>query len=214
LTTPYNIVVKPHGESAATLLMVRNLVTLEEVPFEALTGIADLLGVPRVKSYDLNAKNVGTLLRTFEGMPWSDEGYVVMDANFNRVKIKNPAYVAVHGLKNKTAEYNIIEIIKTNEIEEFGAVFPDRKKEIFSLKENYDNLIEKLEFVWEELKPLKPKNITPEEKKHYAKSVFEVTDKHGVKDFTGLYFGLNDGKIQTVLSYLQNMDNKVLYKML
>jgi hypothetical protein len=214
LTTPYNIVVKPHGESAATLLMVRNLLTLEEVSFEALTGIADSLGVPRVKSYDLNAKNVGALLRTFEGMPWSDEGYVVMDANFNRVKIKNPAYVAVHGLKNKTAEYNIIEIIKTNEIEEFGAVFPDRKKEIFSLKENYDNLIEKLEFVWEELKPLKPKNITPEEKKHYAKSVFEVTDKHGVKDFTGLYFGLNDGKIQTVLSYLQNMDNKVLYKML
>ena len=214
LTTPYNIVVKPHGESAATLLMARNLVTLEEVPFEALTGIADLLGVPRVKSYDLNAKNVGALLRTFENMVWSDEGYVVMDANFNRVKIKNPAYVAVHGLKNKTAEYNIIEIIKTNEIEEFGAVFPDRKKEIFSLKENYDNLIEKLEFVWEELKPLKPKNITPEEKKHYAKSVFEVTDKHGVKDFTGLYFGLNDGKIQTVLSYIQNMDNKVLYKML
>jgi thioredoxin-related protein len=107
-----------------------------------------------------------------------------------------------------------MEIIKANEIEEFGAVFPDRKKEIFSLKENYDKLIEKLEFVWVELKELRPKNITPEEKKKYAKSVFDITAKHDVKNFTGLYFGLNDGKIQTVLSYIQNMDNRELYKIL
>jgi len=214
LTTPYNIVVKPHVESSASLLTVRNLDTLEEVSFEELTSIAEHLGVPRVKSYNLNTKNIGELLRTFDSMAWHDEGYIVVDAKFNRVKIKNPTYVAVHGLKNKTADYNIMEIIKTNEIEEFGAVFPDRKEEIFSLKENYDNLILKLESVWKELKVLKPKNITPEEKKRYAKSVFEITDKHGVKYFTGLYFGLNDGKIQTVLSYIQNMDNKILYKML
>ena len=36
-----------------------------------------------VKSYDLNAKDVGSLLRTFENMIWHDEGYVVVDANFN-----------------------------------------------------------------------------------------------------------------------------------
>jgi hypothetical protein len=214
LTTPYNIVVKPHGESSATLLTVRNLDTLKELSFEELTVVAEKLGVPRVKSYDLNTNNVGALMRTFENMVWHDEGYVVVDANHNRIKIKNPAYVAVHGLKNKTAEYNIMEIIKANEIEEFGAVFPDRKKEIFSLKENYDKLIEKLEFVWVELKELRPKNITPEEKKKYAKSVFDITAKHDVKNFTGLYFGLNDGKIQTVLSYIQNMDNRVLYKIL
>jgi len=214
LTTPFNIVVKPHGESSATLLTVRNLNTLKEVSFDELTKIANSLGVPRVKSYDLNTKNVGALMRTFENMVWHDEGYVVVDADHNRVKIKNPAYVAVHGLKNKTAEYNIMEIIKANEIEEFGAVFPDRKKEIFSLKENYDKLIEKLEFVWVELKELRPKNITPEEKKKYAKSVFDITAKHDVKNFTGLYFGLNDGKIQTVLSYIQNMDNRELYKIL
>ena len=214
LTTPYNIVVKPHGESSATLLTVRNLDTLKELSFEELTVVAEKLGVPRVKSYDLNTNNVGALMRTFENMVWHDEGYVVVDANHNRIKIKNPAYVAVHGLKNKTAEYNIMEIIKANEIEEFGAVFPDRKKEIFSLKENYDKLIEKLEFVWVELKELRPKNITPEEKKKYAKSVFDITAKHDVKNFTGLYFGLNDGKIQTVLSYIQNMDNRELYKIL
>jgi hypothetical protein len=48
LTTPYNIVVKPHGESSATLLTVRNLDTLKELSFEELTVVAEKLGVPRV----------------------------------------------------------------------------------------------------------------------------------------------------------------------
>lgn len=214
LTTPYNIVVKPHGEASASLLTVRNLETLKEVPFEELTAIAESLGVPRVKSYDLNAKNIGALLKTFENMVWHDEGYVVVDANFNRVKIKNPAYVAVHHLKGKTAEHNIIAIVKTNEIDEFGATFPDRKEELYKLKENYDALIVKLEGVWAELQDSLPKNITSNEKKKYAQAVFEVCAKHGLKTFTGLYFGLADGKISSVADFIFKYDDKTLYKML
>jgi hypothetical protein len=214
LTTPYNIVVKPHGESAATLLMARNLVTLEEVPFEALTGIADSLGVPRVKSYDLNAKNVGALLRTFENMVWHDEGYVVVDANFNRVKIKNPAYVAVHHLKGKTAEHNIMTIVKTNEIEEFAATFIDRKKEVFELKSKYDSLIELLEKIKLELVEFLPKNITPKENKRYAEAVFNICDKYRVKGFSGLFFMLKDGKVVSISDYIINYDDKKLYNFL
>lgn len=214
LTTPYNIVVKPHGESSASLLTVRNLETLKEVSFDELTKIADKLGVPRVKSYDLNTKNIGSLLKTFESMIWHDEGYVVVDANFNRVKVKNPAYVAVHHLKGKSAEHNIITIVKSNEIEEFGATFPDRKEELYRLKENYDKLSDKLKSVWSELQEFKPKNITPLEKKKYAKAVFEVCEKHNLKTFTGLFFGLNDGKISSVDEFLVDFDDKVLYKML
>lgn len=214
LTTPYNIVVKPHGESSVALLTARNLTTLEEVSFEGLTIIADGLGVPRVKSYDLNQGNVGALLRTFENMVWHDEGYVVVDAQFNRIKIKNPAYVAVHHLKGKSAEHNILTIVKSNEIEEFAATFPDRKEELYKLKENYDKLIDQLNLVWSELVVRKPKNITPEEKKKYAQAVFEVCGKHNLKSFTGLYFGLADNKIASVEDYMTKYDDKALYKIL
>ena len=214
LTTPYNIVVKPHGESSASLLTVRNLETLAEVSFDELTAIAEFLGVPRVKSYDLNASDIGALKRTFDSMPWSDEGYVVVDANHNRVKIKNPAYVAVHHLKGKHAEHNIIAIVKTNEIEEFAATFPDRREELDKLKANYDKLLANLNLVWDELKEKKPKNISPEEKKKYAQAVFESCKKHGTEKFTGLYFGLNDGKISSVEEFMMDYDDKLLYKML
>ena len=214
LTTPYNIVVKPHGESSATLLTVRNRETLVELSRKDLEMTAISLNIPLIKSFDLNAKDVGALLRTFEGMPWSEEGYVVVDANFNRIKIKNPAYVSVHLLKGKTAEHNIITIVKSNEIEEFASTFPERKDELFRLKENYDKLTEKLNEVWNELSARKPKNITKEEKKRYAAAVFEVCAKHDLKQFTGLYFGLVDGKVDSVEDFIVNYDDKLLYKML
>jgi hypothetical protein len=214
LTTPYNIVVKPHGESSATLLTVRNRVTLKELSWKDLYMVSESLRVPLVKKFDLNANNVGVLLKTFENMPWSEEGYVVVDANFNRIKIKNPAYVAVHHLKGKTAEHNIITIVKSNEIEEFASTFPERKDELLRLKENYDKLTEKLNNVWFELSTRKPKNITREEKKRYAMDVFEVCGKYELKQFTGLYFGLVDGKVSSVEEFIVNYDEKLLYKML
>lgn len=214
LTTPYNIVVKPHGESSATILTVRNRETLAELSGKDLEMTAISLGIPLVKKFDLNAKDVGTLLRTFEGMPWSEEGYVVVDAEFNRVKIKNPAYLAVHHLKGKTAEHNILTIVKTNEIEEFASTFPERKEELLKLKENYDLLTAKLNMVWDELKVRRAKNITKEEQKKYAIAVFEVCKAHKVENFTGLYFGLGQYKVASVEEFLLNYDDKLLYKIL
>ena len=214
LTTPYNIVVKPHGESSVTLLTVRNRETLVELSGKDLQMVAISLGVPLVKSFDINASNIGHLLKTFEGMPWSEEGYVVRDGNDNRVKVKNPAYVAVHHLKGKTAEHNILTIVKTNEIEEFAATFPERTEELNRLKEGYDALIAKLNSVWVELQLRRPKNITKEEQKKYAAAVFEVCGKHDVTQFTGLYFGLAQYKINSVEDFMFNYDDKLLYKML
>lgn len=214
LTTPYNIVVKPHGESSATLLAMRNRLTLVEVGYVAMKIVASALNVPAVKSYDLNGKNVGELLRTFENMAWHEEGYVVVDANFNRIKVKNPAYVAVHHLKSKTSEHAIMAVVKTNEIDEFVATFPERKEEIERLKLNYDALIVKLEDAWNLLQERKPKNITPKEQKKFAMAVFEVTEKLNIKSFSGLFFSLKDGKVESVKDFMFNYDNKNLYKML
>ena len=214
LTTPYNIVVTPHGESRVTLLTIRSNDSLIEFTYDNLVIMGNLLGLPVVKSFDLNAKDVGVLIRTFEGMPWSEEGYVVVDGDFNRVKIKNPAYLAVHHLKSKTAEHNIIVIVKANEIEEFASTFPERREEIFKLKANYDALLIKLAEAWSELEPRKPKNITASERKNYATAVFEVTKKYGLDSFTGLYFSLQTGKTESIKAYMMEYDDKKLYNML
>ena len=112
LCSPFNVVVTPHTESFLALLAVRNLKDLSEYNYEALKTVSETLGVPLVKAFDINVKDVGGIKRTFDGMPFTEEGYVVVDANFNRIKIKNPAYVSAHHLKGKMGRYHIMSIIK------------------------------------------------------------------------------------------------------
>lgn len=106
-----------------------------------------------------------------------------------------------------------MDVVKSNEIEEFAATLPERKEEIFKLYEGYTSLIASLENMWAELETLRPKNITPKEKKRFAMEVFRVTGKD-YKAYTGLFFGMNDGKIESVKEYMMNYDNKKLYKVL
>ena len=214
LMTPYNIVVNPHGFSSVALLGVRLLESLEEVSYDAFKETSELYyGLPVVRAYDMNVSNAGHLMATFEGMPFTEEGYVVCDANFNRIKIKNPAYVAAHHLKSKTGLYHIMVIVKANEVEEYGATFPDRLDEINTLKDKYDELVIKLENIWGELKEFKPKNIAKQEQKRYAMKVFEVIEKYNVKPFSGLFFSLKDRKVESVKDFIFNYSDKNLYEM-
>jgi len=215
LMTPYNIVVKPHGVSSVALLGVRDLRSLNELTYTQLELVAKDINVPLVEVIDINASNAGHLMGTFEGMPFTEEGYVVCDANFNRIKIKNPAYVAMHHTKSKLGNHHILEVLKTNEIDEWVATFPERSEEIINLKNALNKLTDDLKNSWVELKPYKPKNITKSEQKKFAMKVFEVNNKNfSNKRHTGLFFGLKDGKIKSVRDYINNMNNKELYNIL
>jgi hypothetical protein len=214
LMTPYNIVVKPHPLSSVALLGVRNVSTLGEINYSAFKKVSGLVyNLPVVQAYDINASNAGHLMATFEGMPFTEEGYVVCDANFNRIKLKNPAYVAAHHLKAKTGLHHILTIVKSNEVDEYGATFPERLEEINELKLKYDELVIKLEDVWGELKEFKPKNITKQEQKRFAMKLFEVIDNHDIKSFSGLFFALKDRKVESVKDYIMDYSDKNLYEM-
>jgi hypothetical protein len=214
LMTPYNIVVTPHGESKVALLTVRNIKTLKEVTWSELSMISKSIGVPIVNSIDMNSYDVDSLKKTFDGMPFTEEGYVVVDDNFNRIKIKNPAYVAAHHLKSKTSEHAIIDIIKSNEVDEFSATFPDRKDEIIKLRDGYNLLLSRLDGAWYgQMESRRPKNITPKERKRYAMEVFEVVELNGFEPFKSMFFLLNDGKVGSPKEYLMKYDNKKLYNL-
>jgi hypothetical protein len=214
LTTPYNIIVKPHTESKITLLAIRDNELLKEFRYDEIVAVGQYFGLPVVKSNDLNNPKLDDLISTFKDMPWSEEGYVVVDKEFNRVKIKNPSYVAIHHLKEKTAEHNILTIVKSNEIEEFASTFPERKEELYRLKNNYNALISKLITAWMELFDNRPKEDSASEKKKFALSVFDVAKKYDLEQFTGLFFALQNGKTTHIYEYMQNYDDKKLYKIL
>ena len=78
-----------------------------------------------------------------------DEGFVVCDADFNRVKIKSPAYVIAHFMRNNNVitRKHIIKIILENEVEEFLCYAADYKEElekVQKLMNSYHNIGNKL----------------------------------------------------------------------
>ncbi|KAL0490078.1 bifunctional polynucleotide kinase/RNA ligase [Acrasis kona] len=85
--------------------------------------------------------------------PIKSEGYVVCDANFNRVKIKSPQYVALSHIsyndKNKVNARMMLSVIKTNEGSEFLSYF-DKHRELYdTMKGYYDDFYAKLELIIE-----------------------------------------------------------------
>ena len=123
LTSPYNKVVVKYSDVEIRLIGLRNLITLKEYTFDELKNEAKDINIPIVETYDF--ASLTQCLETFENKSYNFEGYVAFD-DVNRVKIKNPAYVAVHLTKRNSAElldlskpHIFLDIVKQNELDEF-----------------------------------------------------------------------------------------------
>lgn len=127
LTTPYNRIVVRYDDCRITMLAARQLYgdlnefdlkSMNSASFDADGNIDphgkpfDLRGVRTVQAH--MAKSIEELLVWVSSMnPMDHEGVVVVDSNFNRVKVKNAAYVAYNRLHDRlgSSERNIMEFI-------------------------------------------------------------------------------------------------------
>jgi T4 RnlA family RNA ligase len=131
LVGPYNRVVIPYNEPEIYFLGARNKFTGEQYTCDAIT--MEQLGVAkfrRPKVYSL--KSIDDCVKLAETFSWDQEGFVACDAQFNRVKIKSPAYVMAHFARNNNVitRKHLISIILKNEVEEFLCYAADYKEEL------------------------------------------------------------------------------------
>lgn len=166
--------------------------TRDNITFEELD---EDIGVKKPKQYDLHT--LEDCIATASKMPYSEEGYVVVDKNWNRVKIKSPQYVAVHHLKNN-GELNfssLVQLVRANEIEEFCIYFPEYKEYVVKLKNKIDEIISELEKEINELKT----------KKFDTQKDFAIEVKN--KQFSAFYFAWNKDKSITAKKWFWEHDN-------
>ena len=95
LCSKYNKIVVQHDEPKLYFHGWRENISLNEIPFN-ICSLAITFDCPM--SYNL--KTLDECVAATQAMSWDEEGYVVVDKNFNRVKIKSPAYLMVHRLAN------------------------------------------------------------------------------------------------------------------
>ena len=104
------------------------------------------------KEYDFHSAQ--DVVDAAKELPWDEEGYVVVDSNFNRVKIKSPAWLAAHYARsnNSISKESLIQVILDGEQEEFLVYADDYREELESVEREMEDFIKDLNDAAREMK--------------------------------------------------------------
>lgn len=145
LTSPYNKVVIPYSGIKLTLIGVRDNISLKEISIYE-HELSKVFDVPNRYSF----ASLNDCIKSAQLLPYDEEGYVVVDGNFNRVKVKSTAYVAVHHLKGEgiLTPRKALELLRANEVSEFLNYFSEYRVNFENLGKRYEQLIQTIQQEW------------------------------------------------------------------
>jgi hypothetical protein len=189
LMTPDNRIVVPHKDRDLKLLGAR-------IANGSESSVNPASGFEPVPSY--NYGNLETLIASFASInPLQQEGYVVVDGNYNRIKVKHPGYVRIHQMKDQFTLKNIVNCVRNGEAVEFINYFPEHKDLVLQIKDSVFKLIDDCNEVYESTKDIG----------------LQKTFALEVKDFpfSGILFAVRNGRQPSIVAAIQHMhiDNLV-----
>ena len=132
LVSPYNRVVIPYEETKLYFLGARGMSCGVECDPEILDIISTHFKIP--KRYPMHS--LKDVLKAADALSWDEEGYVVCDGSFNRVKIKSPSYVMAHYVRNNNVitTDRLVQIVLDGEQEEFLIYASDYADELHEVE--------------------------------------------------------------------------------
>jgi hypothetical protein len=144
LTSKYNRVVtsQMNNDGKLTLIGVRDNESGLEFPVVMYRERFDV-----VRSYSMSTIDE-ILAAAKEINPSQQEGFVLVDRSFNRIKVKSEKYVLIHHLKDSINDKRIVELIRTGEESEVFAYFPDLKIRFDEIKKYVDCTVANLDDAW------------------------------------------------------------------
>jgi hypothetical protein len=103
--------------------------------------------IPKPKTYSFT--NLQEAIDVAQELPFDEEGYIAVDKDFNRVKVKSPAYVATAHMKSGlNSEKNILTILVKGEKDEVLALFPEFTDLVNEVDKKLAKFVEKVEKDW------------------------------------------------------------------
>lgn len=195
LMTPLNRVVVPHKTNGLTLIGARVTMTGEEIVVSELA----YLGFKIVKEFPL--KTIDDIVSTFDALnPLDQEGYVVLDKGFNRVKVKHPGYVRIHHIRDSVSMRSIMEIIQSGETPEFLTYYPEYTEIFDDASGRLSSLIDELQVVYDKVKDISVQ-------KDFAIAIKEL-------ELSAPLFSLRSGKVRSFREFFKNYNTRNLIKLL
>lgn len=148
LVSPESRIVVPYKQADLYFIGCRYIPSFEECnPDEH--AISEI--IKRPKEYQLTS--LSACLNAAERMGFDEEGFVVVDNNWHRVKIKSPSYVAAAHLREngRVSKDKILTIIEQGEQDEFLAYFPEYKNYFDEISEKKSKFIDRLQKAVEDI---------------------------------------------------------------
>jgi len=184
LCTKFNRIVVKQNKNNLILHGIRNVETLKELHLDSYLdhnwNVVDTFNLTNLEEIIANCNDLN---------PMESEGYIVCDQDFNRVKVKSPQYVAISHLRDGFSSRRMLQIVQTNEGEEFLNYYPEWQDLFDEIKGKFNQLKTEIEKAYEQYKYI-------ENQKEFALAV-----KH--LPFSGLLFGLRANKISSVAEGLK-----------
>ena len=185
LMSKWNRIVVMHSEPKLRMIGVRDRANGGELPLSRLAHLYE-----PVRAFQL--QSLGDVVATFATMePLKQEGYVIVDEQFNRIKVKHPGYVAIHYLKDGCSRRRLVEIVQAGEFGEFLAYFPEWEKEFTAIQDGIHAMVAALEAKYERIKGA-------ESQKEFALEAVKTK-------CSAALFMLRAGKVKTIREYISKM---------
>jgi hypothetical protein len=201
LTSPWNRVVVPYADTTITHIGSRNLITGLEENID--------LGIKKPKEYSF--RTFDEVVATAAALPFSQEGYVVVDKDWHRVKIKSKEYLRIHHLKDNSNvnPKRVLELIKTNEQDEFISYFPEYKEHFDKIGAKYTNTVTAINLIKDhvEIFQIAVALDTDEKAKRagFAKQVMTKVDPK-LRKYYFAYYDNDEEKVKKMISDLSYED--------
>ena len=179
----------------------RNMLTMEECIY---TGPLDeWCNIWLPQRYALH--NLDEVIKVAELLSKDEEGFVVCDAQFNRIKVKSPEYLMAARLHNNgvITKKRLIEIVLTEKVDDFIAYCPAYEARLLEV----ENEIKKIKYgIASELDWVEDNHYFSLARAEFARAIKDLKYKH-------FLFGAYDDKYHNVKEYLYSQRPEQILKL-
>jgi len=151
LCTKKNRIITWYDTEDVYLLGARSLVSFKEVSQDILDDIAKKINVKRPRMFSAN--NIEQCKKLFENFKDDEEGLVVVDDKFNRIKLKQESYIKLHKIKMLKPQELFEYMLGLIELDsEYLEKCPEVIDELNKIKSYYNNLLKIVDTKFDEIK--------------------------------------------------------------
>lgn len=194
LVSPYTRIVVPYDKIDIYHLGTRSNITGKEIDVD--------IGIKKPKTYQFKTEE--EIKQAASLLPYDEEGYVVVDNDYHRVKIKSLEYLNVHRLVGNLGvnKKRIFELVRANDYDEFLSYFPEYKSQ-------FDEIVKEYELFQSKLRIIEKEVLTRQSLKRKDFALWIIKTYPKLSDFG---FKLYDKKVSNYKEYLDKLSSIQIFK--